>query len=69
MSAYSDYRCGAMSYDEYRAECEREDRRDRMREEQMQYEDACLERCRACEMWDDATDTCSIGEVITRCSI
>lgn len=35
MSAYSDYKCGALTEDEYRAEMAREDRRDRAIEDAM----------------------------------
>ena len=33
MSIFSDYKCGALSYDEYREDCKRMDRQDRYERE------------------------------------
>ena len=44
MSAYSDWKCGAITFDEYLAECNREEARDRYYEER-QTEDREEEEC------------------------
>ena len=67
MSVYSDYKCGAMSKEEYDVECRRESARDNAREMQMMYEDACYERCEQCEMFEDGK--CAAGENILDCTI
>lgn len=67
MSAYSEWKCGAIDKSEYESICRREEGMDKAREERMLYEDACYERCMQCEMFDE-TGECSIGETATRCS-
>lgn len=69
MSIYSDYKSGAMSDDEYKFECGRENRKDKTFFERLMEEDACYERCQGCEMYDAETLECAAGENMLRCTI
>lgn len=56
MSIYSDYKCGALTEDEYRNECARENRKDRIQREMVveSLEEMCDLMCGAPE--DDCGD-------------
>ena len=67
MSAYSEWVSGCISDSEYKQACRKED--DRAAIEREMYIDACMDRCRECEMYDDESGECSAGEIATRCTI
>lgn len=64
MSAYSDWRAGGISTDEYRSICNREDE---MEKRQLEL-DAAKERCYTCEGYDEENDFCEFGEKPLTCS-
>lgn len=69
MSAYSDWKCGAIDKNEYESICRREEGSDKEYYERELYKDACHERCEQCEMWNDEQGCCGAGEDIFNCSI
>lgn len=61
MSAYSDWKCGAISDSEYRFYCNEEARRDRIREEREAEILCAYEACRECEYYDNEEGECKDG--------